>query len=157
MLERCDVPQRPMAQHWMELGDSYGRVGGRIMGPKGDGNSKGRPTESTNLDLWCLSKTEHQPKNIHRMDLAPLPLCVKMYSSVFMWLLNYWNRAIPRAVVCLWNLSPYLGWLVWPQWEKCVALQGLIDIQVRGLGGPILSEKGKGVVERDCGRRNRKG
>lgn len=134
MLEGCDVPQRPTAQHWMELGDSYGRVGGRIMGPKGDGNSKGRPTESPNLDLWCLSKTEHQPKNIHRMDLVPLPLCVKMYSSVFMLLLNYWNRAIPKAVVCLWNLSPYLGWLVWPQWEKCVALQGLIDIQVRGLG-----------------------
>lgn len=145
----------------MELGDSYGRVGGRIIGPTEDGNAKGRPTESTNLDLLCLSKTDHQPQNIHRMDLVPLLLCVKMYRLVFMGLLNNWNRAIPKAVVCLWNLFPYLGWLLWPQWEKCGALQRLIDIykcRGWGWGGPILSEKkGKGVVERDCGRRSQKG
>jgi hypothetical protein len=29
---------------------SYGRIGGRIAGLKGDRNSTGRPTESTNLD-----------------------------------------------------------------------------------------------------------
>jgi hypothetical protein len=37
----------------MELGD-YGRVGGRIEGPKGDRNSTGRLTESNNLDPWRL-------------------------------------------------------------------------------------------------------
>jgi hypothetical protein len=37
-------------QQWLELGDSYGRIGGRIASPKGDRNSTGRPTESTNLD-----------------------------------------------------------------------------------------------------------
>jgi hypothetical protein len=29
----------------MELGDSYGRIGIRIAGPRGDKNSIGRPTE----------------------------------------------------------------------------------------------------------------
>jgi hypothetical protein len=36
----------------MELVDFYRRIGGRIVGPKGDENSTGRPTESTNLDPW---------------------------------------------------------------------------------------------------------
>ena len=34
----------------MELGDSYGRVGVRIVSPEGDRNSTERPTELTNLD-----------------------------------------------------------------------------------------------------------
>jgi hypothetical protein len=36
----------------MELGDSYGRIGGRIVGFGGDRNSTGRPKESTKLNLW---------------------------------------------------------------------------------------------------------
>ena len=43
----------------MELGDSYGRIGGRIVGPKGDRNLTGRPTEPTNLDLWSSPTKEH--------------------------------------------------------------------------------------------------
>jgi hypothetical protein len=39
----------------MELGDSYGRIGGRIVGSEGDRNSTGRPTESTNLYPWDFS------------------------------------------------------------------------------------------------------
>jgi hypothetical protein len=39
-------------KQWMELGDSYGRIGGKIAGSKGDRNSTRRPTESTNLDPW---------------------------------------------------------------------------------------------------------
>ena len=42
----------------MKLEDSYGRVGGRIEGPKGDRNSTGKSTESTNLDLWGPSEPE---------------------------------------------------------------------------------------------------
>ena len=38
--------------NWMELGNSYGRIGGRTMGPEGDRNSTRRPTELTNLDIW---------------------------------------------------------------------------------------------------------
>jgi hypothetical protein len=38
----------------MELGESYGRVGGRIGGSGGVRNSTGRPTESTNQGPWGL-------------------------------------------------------------------------------------------------------
>ena len=42
----------------MELLESCGRVGGRIEEPEEDRDSTGRPTESTNLDLWGLPETE---------------------------------------------------------------------------------------------------
>jgi hypothetical protein len=38
----------------MELGDSYGRIGRRIAGLKGNRNSTGRPTESNNMALGTL-------------------------------------------------------------------------------------------------------
>jgi hypothetical protein len=38
----------------MEFRDSYGRIGGRFAVFEGDKNTTGRPTESTNLDLWAL-------------------------------------------------------------------------------------------------------
>ena len=49
------------AKWWMELGDSYGRIGRRTAGPEGDKNSTGKPTESTNLDPG-LSETEAPTK-----------------------------------------------------------------------------------------------
>ena len=51
------------ANHWTEVGASYGRVRGRIEGTEGDGNPIGRPTVSTNLDPWEL--LSYQPKSIH--------------------------------------------------------------------------------------------
>ena len=42
----------------MELGESCGRVGGRIVGLKGDRNFTGKPTDSSNLDSRGLSKVE---------------------------------------------------------------------------------------------------
>ena len=42
--------RHPPTKQWMELGNSYGRIGEMIAGPKGDKDSTGRPTESTNLD-----------------------------------------------------------------------------------------------------------
>jgi len=42
--------QTPTAKHWMEHGNSYGRIGGRTVGHRGDTNSTGRSTESTNPD-----------------------------------------------------------------------------------------------------------
>jgi hypothetical protein len=42
--------QIPIAKQWMELGDSYGRIGGRISGAERDRNSTRKPTKSTNLD-----------------------------------------------------------------------------------------------------------
>ena len=40
------------ANHWTKLGDSNGRVRGRIEKDEGDGNPIGRATVSTNLDPW---------------------------------------------------------------------------------------------------------
>jgi hypothetical protein len=42
----------------MELRESCGRVGRRIDGPEEDGDSTGRPTESTNLEHWEFMETE---------------------------------------------------------------------------------------------------
>ena len=42
----------------MELGKSWGRVGGKTEGHEEDRDSTGRPTESTNLDPWGLPETE---------------------------------------------------------------------------------------------------
>jgi hypothetical protein len=44
----------PTVKQWMELGDSYEGVEKKIEGPRGDSNSSGRPTESTNMDLGAL-------------------------------------------------------------------------------------------------------
>ena len=60
--------QTPTAKHWMELGDSYGRVGVRTEGPEGDGNPTGGPTESTSLDLYELQRRRHQSKDAHRLE-----------------------------------------------------------------------------------------
>ena len=46
----------------MELWEFYGRAGGRIEGPEEDRDSTGRPTESTNLDLWGLPESESLTK-----------------------------------------------------------------------------------------------
>ena len=45
-------------------------LGGRIVSPEGDRNSTGRQTELTNLDPWGSQRLNHQPKNIHRLDLG---------------------------------------------------------------------------------------
>jgi hypothetical protein len=50
----------------MELGNSYGRIGGRIVCPEGDRNSTERQTESNKLDSWDSWSLNNQPKNIHR-------------------------------------------------------------------------------------------
>jgi hypothetical protein len=58
------------------------------VGPKGDKNSTGRQTESTNLDPWGSQSLNHQPKNIHRLDLG-LPVHMQqMCSLTFMGVLN---------------------------------------------------------------------
>jgi hypothetical protein len=55
-----------------DLEETYDRRGERIASP-GDRNPTGRSTTSTNLDLWSSHTLNHQPKNIHRLDLG-LPL-----------------------------------------------------------------------------------
>jgi hypothetical protein len=45
------------------------KIEGRIAGPKGNRNSTKRPKESTNLNPWGPQSLNHQPKNIHGLDL----------------------------------------------------------------------------------------
>jgi hypothetical protein len=52
----------PTDKHCKEVGDTYGKVRGRIDGPQGDGNPTGRPTVSTNLDPWELIETKPPTK-----------------------------------------------------------------------------------------------
>jgi hypothetical protein len=56
----------------MELGNSYGRTGGKIAGLEGDSYSTGRLTESTNLDSWD-SQTEPATKEHTLAGPRPSP------------------------------------------------------------------------------------
>jgi hypothetical protein len=53
------------------------------VGPEGDRNSTGRPTESTNLDPLGSQSLNHQPKNIVR-DLGFPAHRWQMCSLIFM-------------------------------------------------------------------------
>jgi hypothetical protein len=68
-LEASPVPHpwEEFSQIWLLLRVSYGSVG-RTEGPEGHGNPTGRPTESTNLDVWELSETEPLTKE-HTQEL----------------------------------------------------------------------------------------
>jgi hypothetical protein len=80
----------------MELGDAYGKIGGRIEGPKGDKNSTERPTDSTNLDLWELSDLiTKQRAHIVWTDPQFPANNWQMCSSVFRWVPNNWSRGFP--------------------------------------------------------------
>ena len=80
----------------MELRDSY-RIGGKFGAPKGDRNTTGRPTESLNLDPWGSQSLNHQPKNIHGLDLGLPAHMQQMCSLVFMWDLNNWHKGYPKS------------------------------------------------------------
>jgi hypothetical protein len=62
MYQAAQLLTKTNTETWMELWDSYRRVEGRIEGPIVDRNSKGRPTESTNLDPYGLSGAKLQTK-----------------------------------------------------------------------------------------------
>jgi hypothetical protein len=51
--------QISIAKHWMYLGDSYGKVGERIEGPRGDRNSTGRLTGT----FGDSQRLNYQPKS----------------------------------------------------------------------------------------------
>jgi hypothetical protein len=63
--------------HWNEVRDLYGRVGGRIERTEGEGNSKGRPTVSTNLDPFELPEIKPRPKSIHGLVLGLQHICTR--------------------------------------------------------------------------------
>ena len=51
----------------MDHGDSYGRIGVRIIAPKRIGTPQEGTTESTNLDPWGSQRLNYQSKNTHRL------------------------------------------------------------------------------------------
>jgi hypothetical protein len=59
------------AKHWTDLEDSYGRVDGRIEGPRKYRNSAGRSTMSTNIDPGgqraCTGWTFPSPAHVNQM------------------------------------------------------------------------------------------
>jgi hypothetical protein len=69
--------ETPTAKQWMELGDSYGRTGGRIASPKGDRNSTGRPRAAITWTLGTLSLNHNQ-----RLGLG-LPVCIYIYIYIY--------------------------------------------------------------------------
>ena len=54
--------QRPTVKHWVDIGDSYGRVGGRIEVPKRDINSVGEKKRVNQPEPLGLSETEQPNK-----------------------------------------------------------------------------------------------
>jgi hypothetical protein len=68
------------------------------------------------------------------------------------------ERADYKAVVCLWNLFPCLGSLVWPQWKMiCLALKRLVVLGWKKYragwgwgGGGLHLLKGEGEKEEWC-------
>ena len=76
--------------------DGAWRIGGRITGPKGDRNSTGRPTESTNLDPWDSQILNYQPNNIQGLHLDLPTYMQQMCSLTFMWVLKSQKRSYPQ-------------------------------------------------------------
>lgn len=58
------------ANHWTEVGDTYGRVRSSIKGAERDDNSKGRLTTSTNLDPRSSQRLNLQKRYIS-WSIAP--------------------------------------------------------------------------------------
>jgi hypothetical protein len=127
--------QRTTVKHWMDLGDSYGRVRGRIEGPEGDRKSTGRSTESTNLDPWGSQKLNYYPKSTQGSNLAFPLMCSKcaVWSSCGSQTTGV--GAIPKAVACLWDIFFWLGcqasvgedvshWALMFGWGGCHPLRG---------------------------------
>jgi hypothetical protein len=67
--------------HWIKVGDSYGRVRARIEGIEGDGNPIGRATVSTNLDSWKLPETKLLTKE--HTWACPCPLSMLSEDSLY--------------------------------------------------------------------------
>ena len=88
--------QRPRARHWVELGESCGRDGGRIEAHKVDRI----PLQSTNLDPW-LSETEPPAKESTRAELNR-PHNPHICSKVSMWIPQQleWGLSLNLLSVC---------------------------------------------------------
>jgi hypothetical protein len=95
----------PEAKQWTELGNSYGRTRGRIPAP----TVIGRPTESTNLDPWCLTlgftavNRQHDQDNSYKGHLIGAGLQVQRFS-----LYQGENMAASRQTWCRRSWETYI-------------------------------------------------
>lgn len=78
--------QRPTAKHQEEFKESSGRVGDRVEQARGVKDTMRRPTESTNLGSWGLTKTEPLTKEHAGAGPGPQTHLYQMYILVFMWI-----------------------------------------------------------------------
>ena len=94
--------QVPIAKHWMEVRNFYGRVGGRIEDLKGDRNSTGRPAESGQPGpLGALGdRTTNQIAYMGWTECPP-HLCRNMQLCLHVGGGNNWREAVPDLVACL--------------------------------------------------------
>ena len=60
--------QTPTAKQWMELGNFYGRIGGRIAAPKGIGTPQ--EDQQSQLTLWL---SESEPPTKEHTQAGPKP------------------------------------------------------------------------------------
>ena len=138
--------QRLTPKQRVELGESCGRVVGRIAGLKRDRNSTKRPTESTNLDSWGFQRLQNQAKSIHKLDLVATHLssCTDVADTQLGLheVLKNWS---PKAAACQWYIFFYLSCLVSPQWNRIHLAPQRPEVSMWGyLGGLPPSQRTRG-------------
>jgi hypothetical protein len=113
---------------------------------KGTGTPQEVPTESTNLDPWGSQSLNHQPKNIHGLNLG-LPFHMQqMCSLVFMWVPNNWSMGCPKSCcLCVGYVLAGLPGLasVGEDVPRDLKYQGGVDTQ----GPPPAQRRGKRMGE----------
>jgi hypothetical protein len=107
--------QRSTAKHWVEPGESCGRVGDRIEPARGVKDTTRRPTESTNLAHGGSQRLNHQPKSIQGLDLEPLNICSRCKAWSSCGSPNNWSRGLSLT------LLPAIG-SPSPNWTVCSGL-----------------------------------
>jgi hypothetical protein len=87
----------------MELGDAYGRTGGRIAEPKGDRNSTGKPTELTNLDPWASPSEPPTKEHSSARRRPPCTYVADVQLGLHGGSSTKGMRTIPKVVSCIWD------------------------------------------------------
>ena len=93
--------QRPTAKHWMELGESCGRGGGRTEKTRGVMDVTRKPTLSY-PGLWGSWRQNHQPGSRHGMNLGPLHMCNSCVAGSSCGTPKVGAGAVSQYIVCFW-------------------------------------------------------
>jgi hypothetical protein len=137
---------------WVELEDSNGRIRGRIVDPEGDRNSTGRPTESTNLNSWGSQRLNHQPMNIHGLDLCIR--CAAWSSCVSP---NNWSSDYPKSCCLYEEFALLAGLLCLASDAPALTETWCSRVGEIPKGDPTHSENKGGEGGRTVGRGNQEG